>query len=138
MELRNVLVVDPVDGEYVANVRVSGRKIESVEMSQGSPSGLLIPGFVDVHTHGAAGVKVRAWKRILRSGRGSCMHRVYFSSLPRRFAELRMLKYRNCKRNILRQIHILGKGIHMKGLHKFQKKGARNPETIRLRILMAA
>ena len=35
MELERILVVDPIDGEYTADVRISGSKIESIKKTGG-------------------------------------------------------------------------------------------------------
>lgn len=136
MELRNVLVVDPVDGEYVANVRVSGRKIESVEMSQGSPSGLLMPGFVDVHTHGAAGVNsmsmeagdLEKWERFLYA------HGVtFFTPTTVSAGTDEMLRATGIVSDYIKDRSATSvKGIHYEGPYiNSRKKGAQNPETIR-------
>ena len=56
VKLENLLVVDPIDGEYVASLELEDGKIVSIEEVDKRPEAVVMPGFIDVHTHGAVGV----------------------------------------------------------------------------------
>jgi len=58
MRFENVLVVDPIDGEFVGRVKIEGNVISEVERITGTMEyeGIIMPGFVDPHTHGSVGV----------------------------------------------------------------------------------
>ncbi len=74
MKLSNVLVVDPVKGEFVGEVAWEDGTISEVTPSEGEDySAILMPGFVDPHTHGCYGVdamtmredELEKWERFL-------------------------------------------------------------------------
>ncbi len=56
MKIENVLIVDPIDGEYPGHVHFEDGIITHVEYSPSKPEAILMPGFVDIHTHGVKGV----------------------------------------------------------------------------------
>ena len=56
MMIEKVLIVDPVDGEYSGKVEIQSGRIVNVETCSEKPEAILMPGFIDIHTHGAKGV----------------------------------------------------------------------------------
>jgi len=52
MIIENVLIVDPIDGEYTGNIEIKNEKIEKIEkINSKNYKYIIMPGFVDVHTH---------------------------------------------------------------------------------------
>lgn len=136
MELKSVLVVDPVDGEYTANVKISGTKIESVDRAHGNPRAIMMPGFVDTHSHGAAGVNsmkmdhagLEKWEEFLYPHGVTFLLPSTVSALKKdmlRVADLVSSYMEEKARTSIRGVHYEGPYINVK------KKGAQNPETIR-------
>ncbi|MDK2886458.1 MAG: N-acetylglucosamine-6-phosphate deacetylase [Thermosipho sp. (in: thermotogales)] len=56
MIIEKVLIVDPVDGEYCGSVEIEDGVITKVEKKDSIPNKILMPGFVDTHTHGYLGI----------------------------------------------------------------------------------
>ncbi|ODN29946.1 N-acetylglucosamine-6-phosphate deacetylase [Fervidobacterium thailandense] len=56
MILEDVLIVDPVDGEYVGTVEFDEVIHRVVETNKSNYKGILMPGFVDPHIHGIRGI----------------------------------------------------------------------------------
>jgi len=56
MLIENTYIVDPIDGEYCGNVEYKNGVIIKVERKECTPKHILMPGFVDTHTHGILGI----------------------------------------------------------------------------------
>lgn len=136
MELKRVLVVDPVDGEYIANIRISGNKIESIAKTGGDFSSIAMPGFVDTHSHGAVGINCMTMNtRDLERWEEFAVTHGVTSLLPttvsaeakemKRVADLVSDYVTERPRTAVRGVHFEGPYINPK------KRGAQNPSVIR-------
>ncbi|HDP77813.1 MAG TPA: N-acetylglucosamine-6-phosphate deacetylase [Mesotoga infera] len=136
MELERVLVVDPVDGEYTANIRISGTKIESIAKTGGEFSSIAMPGFVDTHSHGAIGINcmtmtkadLEKWERFAEAhGVTSLIPTTVSadSNEMRKVTDLVSSYVSERPRTAVRGVHYEGPFINAK------KKGAQNPAVIR-------
>ncbi|MDD3680612.1 MAG: N-acetylglucosamine-6-phosphate deacetylase [Mesotoga sp.] len=136
MELERVLVVDPVDGEYTANVRISGTKIEAIARIGGEFNSIAMPGFVDTHSHGAVGINcmtmntgdLQKWERFAEThGVTSLIPTTVSadSNEMKRVADLVSNYVSERPRTAVRGVHYEGPYINPK------KKGAQNPSAIR-------
>ncbi|HAA85161.1 MAG TPA: N-acetylglucosamine-6-phosphate deacetylase [Kosmotogaceae bacterium] len=76
MILKNVLTVDPINGERVATIEIdSGRIVSLKESFDVTSDQIVMPGFFDPHTHAAIGIdtmslnehKLREWEHFLYS-----------------------------------------------------------------------
>ncbi|WGS63942.1 N-acetylglucosamine-6-phosphate deacetylase [Marinitoga aeolica] len=57
MEIKNILIVDPIDGEYVGDIIIENDIIKQIiKKDNNYYDYILMPGFVDTHTHGYMGV----------------------------------------------------------------------------------
>jgi N-acetylglucosamine-6-phosphate deacetylase len=56
MIFKEVLFVDPLQGAYTGNVEVKNGKIVKIIKRECSPKFILMPGFVDLHTHAQKGI----------------------------------------------------------------------------------
>ncbi|MDK2886958.1 MAG: N-acetylglucosamine-6-phosphate deacetylase [Thermosipho sp. (in: thermotogales)] len=56
MIIEKILIVDPIDGEYCGDVEIEEGIIVNVRKKENFPRYVLMPGFVDPHTHGRAGI----------------------------------------------------------------------------------
>ncbi|MBO8161044.1 MAG: N-acetylglucosamine-6-phosphate deacetylase [Thermosipho sp. (in: Bacteria)] len=56
MVLEKVLIVDPIDGEYTGDVEIKEGNIAKIKKKHCVPKSVLMPGFVDTHTHGYMGI----------------------------------------------------------------------------------
>lgn len=56
MLLENVLIVDPIDGEYVGTVEFEERIERIVKTNKSEYKSILMPAFVDPHIHGIMGI----------------------------------------------------------------------------------
>ncbi|KLO23019.1 MULTISPECIES: N-acetylglucosamine-6-phosphate deacetylase [unclassified Marinitoga] len=56
MIIDNILIVDPIDGEYTGKIILSDNKIKKVLKEKKEYEYILMPGFVDTHTHGYKGI----------------------------------------------------------------------------------
>ncbi len=126
MRLEGVLVVDPIDGEYVADVSIEGGKIAYIETVDRNPSALLLPGFIDIHTHGAVGVdflESSDWKEVERFFSSNGVTTFFPTSVSTSFE--RMVEF-------LRKAERSGRFAHLEGPYiAVEKKGAQNAEYIR-------
>ncbi|MBN2219583.1 MAG: N-acetylglucosamine-6-phosphate deacetylase [Kosmotogaceae bacterium] len=136
MELERILVVDPVDGEYTADVRISGSKIESIKKTGGDFRSIAMPGFVDTHSHGAVGVNcmtmnqegLEKWEEFVQSHGVTYLLPTTVSAHKegmKRVADLVSKYISDRSRTVVHGVHFEGPYINPK------KKGAQNPEAIR-------
>ncbi len=54
MKLENVLIVDPINGEYTGDIEIKGKTISGVirkDYGYRDLDEIVMPGFVDPHTH---------------------------------------------------------------------------------------
>lgn len=51
MIIQNVLIVDPVKGSFAGDVHIEKKRITKVDRKDINPDFILMPGFVDLHTH---------------------------------------------------------------------------------------
>ncbi|GAB6189782.1 N-acetylglucosamine-6-phosphate deacetylase [Marinitoga arctica] len=58
MILKNILIVDPVDGEYTGEISIKNNIIEKVIKKNVEYKYILMPGYVDTHTHGYKGIDI--------------------------------------------------------------------------------
>ncbi|MCX7653826.1 MAG: N-acetylglucosamine-6-phosphate deacetylase [Fervidobacterium sp.] len=56
MVLENVLIVDPIDGEYVGTVEFEERIYKVLRTERSTYKSILMPGFIDPHIHGVMGI----------------------------------------------------------------------------------
>lgn len=56
MIIEKVLIVDPIDGEYTGDIEFEKGEILKIKKYDCTPKYLLMPGFVDSHTHGFNGI----------------------------------------------------------------------------------
>ena len=126
MKIEGVLIVDPIDGEYVGNVYIENGKITDVELSDKKASFILMPGFIDIHTHGAIGVdflKSKDWKKVENFFYSQGATTVFPTSVSSSLDEMKaFLETADEKRMYA---HLEGPYISL------DKKGAQNPKYIR-------
>ncbi len=126
MRIERVLVVDPLDGEYVGSVEAENGKIESVEADGEKPRAILMPAFIDVHTHGAVGVDFlddEDWEKVEEFFHSQGVVTFFPTSVSTSFD--RMVDF-------LERAERKGKLAHLEGPYiSLEKKGAQNPEFIR-------
>lgn len=140
MDIKSVIVVDPIEGEYLANVKISGNKIEAVdkigEVITSSRGKILMPGFVDTHTHGATGVnsmtmslnELEKWEEFLyQEGVTFLLPSTVSAPVDR------MLNVANLISTYMKEkARTSVKGVHYEGPYvNVKKKGAQNPAPIR-------
>ncbi|SHH52200.1 N-acetylglucosamine-6-phosphate deacetylase [Thermosipho atlanticus] len=56
MVIERVLIVDPIDGEYCGSVVIENGVIVDIIKNNSAPRYIVMPGFVDSHSHGKAGI----------------------------------------------------------------------------------
>ena len=138
MVFENVLVVDPVDGEYAGIVEVTRGFISGVRRRAGCPDCelLLLPGFVDLHTHGSKGVDslsmdekgLKKWEEFLYSQGVTYFLPTTMSAQPESLISSAKVVERYLESNSLTSVG----GIHYEGPYlSLRRKGAQNPSLIR-------
>ncbi|KAF2956131.1 N-acetylglucosamine-6-phosphate deacetylase [Marinitoga sp. 38H-ov] len=129
MLIENVLIVDPIDGEYVGDVVIEGNLIKSIKKHDKTYNYILMPGFVDTHTHGYKGIDFMNstkddLKRWAEENFSHGVTRFYPTTVS---ASIEKLK------NIIINFEpiLSAKGIHLEGpfINK-KKKGAQNEDYI--------
>lgn len=138
MRFENVLVVDPIDGEFVGRVKIEGNVISEVERITGTMEyeGIIMPGFVDPHTHGSVGVDalsmnekgLRKWEEFLYSQGVTYFLPTTMSSTPSAV----LSAARTVKDYLDNNPETSVGGVHYEGPYlSLKRKGAQNPELIR-------
>jgi N-acetylglucosamine-6-phosphate deacetylase len=124
--LDRLLVVDPLDGEYAADVEIEGGKFKGIHPRPEKPRAILMPGFIDIHTHGAVGVdflESTDWKKVedffLSQGVTTFFPTSVSTSLER------MIDFLKTAEKYEKYAHLEGPYISP------EKSGAQNPEFIR-------
>jgi N-acetylglucosamine-6-phosphate deacetylase len=137
LEIKNVLVVDPLKGEFVGDVLWEEETIKKVTPKNSSIfEKILMPGFIDPHTHGCAGIdtmsiddeKLERWEHFLYSqGVTSFMPTTVSAKEEEMIRVSNMIEeyiYKKPKTSVV--------GIHYEGPYiNINKKGAQNPDAVR-------
>lgn len=126
MRIEGVLIVDPIDGEYVGDVSIEGGKISGVELSDRKADYILMPGFIDIHTHGAVGVdflESEDWEMATEFFQSQGVTTFFPTSVSTSFEK--MVEF-------LKKVSEGGLYAHLEGPYiSVEKKGAQNPDYIR-------
>jgi len=137
LKIKNVLVVDPIKGEFVGEISWENDVIKEVLPTNASSyEKILMPGFVDPHTHGCRGIdtmdiddeSLEKWERFLYSqGVTSFLPTTVSARKEEMIRVSNMIEeyvYKNPKTSVV--------GIHYEGPYiNINKKGAQNPDAIR-------
>ncbi|SHF21156.1 N-acetylglucosamine 6-phosphate deacetylase [Marinitoga hydrogenitolerans DSM 16785] len=129
MKIENVLIADPIDGEYTGDVIISNNKIEKIIKRNTEYNYILMPGFVDTHTHGYMGIDfMHLTKEELKK-----WAEINFSHGVTRFYPTTVSASRKQLKNIVNEFQpvLSAIGIHLEGpyINKL-KKGAQNEDYI--------
>lgn len=137
MKIENVLLVDPLIGEFTGTIEIAAGKIVSVERKEKSEyHEIVMPGFVDTHTHGCMGVDtmrmdqkdLEKWEEFLNSqGVTSFLPTTVSAKKEDMLRVAKMIKgyMSNHENSSVRGVHYEGPYINI------SKKGAQNPSAIR-------
>ena len=137
MNIENVLIVDPLDGAFTGNIEIANGKIVAVEKKEtGDFHEIVMPGFVDTHTHGCTGVDtmrmdskdLETWEKFLYSqGITSFLPTTVSAQKEDMIRVAKMIKdYMSThKSSSVRGVHYEGPYINV------SRKGAQNPTTVR-------
>ncbi len=133
MVLERVLVVDPEDGEYTGRVVVEGGRIVETEPMAGKAEAVLLPGFVDSHTHGAVGWDFMDddvnWKDIVDFFFSQGVTTFFPTSVSAPFQD--MIDFLESVERAMGDFPSVG-GAHLEGPYiSLEKKGAQNADYIR-------
>ncbi|BBE31671.1 N-acetylglucosamine-6-phosphate deacetylase [Tepiditoga spiralis] len=133
MILKNCLIVDPLDGEYTGEVLIEKNIIKKITQKTLSYDKILMPGFIDTHTHGYNGIDT-------------------MNATKEEFKKWSLLNFKNgvttffpttvtaSNKNLLKVLDTVEKindtsikGVHLEGpfINK-EKMGAQNPDYIRI------
>ena len=126
MKIEGVLIVDPVDGEYVGDVHIENGKIVDIELSDKKTHFILMPGFIDIHTHGAVGVdflESKDWEKVGEFFYSQGVTTFFPTSVSTSLEK--MLEFLDTAGEKGMYAHLEGPYISI------EKKGAQNPEYIR-------
>ncbi|OQY10757.1 MAG: N-acetylglucosamine-6-phosphate deacetylase, partial [Marinitoga sp. 4572_148] len=132
MILKNLLIVDPIDGEYTGNVEIENRRITKItKIKNEEYDYILMPGFVDTHTHGYMGIDFinSTEKEIKKWAELNFSHGVTKFFPTTVSASIKQLK------EIVKKFQpvLSVSGIHLEGPYiSKEKKGAQNEEYIYL------
>ncbi|OAA32532.1 N-acetylglucosamine-6-phosphate deacetylase [Kosmotoga arenicorallina S304] len=130
MKLENILIVDPVDGEYTGSINIEDEEIVDIRRLECTPKAIVMPGFVDPHTHGQRGIDTMSakprdfevWAELnFQQGVTSFLPTTVSSS----FEALRKVLFN------LQELPLSIVGVHLEGpFINPEKKGAQNPDFI--------
>lgn len=137
MEIKNVLVVDPLKGEFVGDVLWEEGIVRKVTPKGASTfDNILMPGFVDPHTHGCFGIdtmsiddeKLERWERFLYTqGVTSFIPTTVSAKKEDMIRVSNMIEeyvYKKSRTSVV--------GVHYEGPYiNINKRGAQNPNAIR-------
>ncbi|HOB16063.1 MAG TPA: N-acetylglucosamine-6-phosphate deacetylase [Defluviitoga sp.] len=132
MKLEKVLIVDPIKGEFTGDVEIEGKKITKVSVKDYySYDNIVMPGFVDVHTHGQKGINVMdASSEDFKKWAENNFSYGVTSFIPSTVSASKdqILKVLENSKDVGLSIE----GIHLEGpFISLEKKGAQNPQYIR-------
>lgn len=137
MKIENVLLVDPLIGEFTGSIEIADGKIVSVERKDKSEyHEIVMPGFVDTHTHGCNGVDtmrmnekdLEKWELFLNSQGVTSFLPTTVSAKKEDMLRVSLFikdYMRNHENSSVRGVHYEGPYINV------CKKGAQNPSVIR-------
>ena len=130
MELEKALIVDPVDGEYTGSVTIGDEKIAEIRRFSCTPEVIVMPGFVDLHTHGQRGIDAMSaspqdfgkWAEMnFQQGVTTFLPTTVSASLENLQEVMQNLS----------QLPLSIAGLHLEGpFINSEKKGAQNPDFI--------
>ncbi len=137
MKLGDVLIVDPIKGEFVGNIVWEDGSISEVVPSDSEEYvAILMPGFVDPHTHGCCGIdtmhihddELEKWERFLYAQGVTSFIPTTVSAKKEEMIRVSNLIeeyiYKNPKTSVW--------GVHYEGPYLSpEKKGAQNGDAIR-------
>ncbi|MFO7882860.1 MAG: N-acetylglucosamine-6-phosphate deacetylase [Kosmotogaceae bacterium] len=138
MKFENILIVDPVEGEFTGTVSINENYIIDVERNEEASDYeyILMPGFVDPHTHGSVGVDtlsmdqkgLQKWESFLYSKGVTFFLPTTMSAPPSALLSSAKVVQKYLKRNPLSSVG----GIHYEGPYiSVKRKGAQKKELIR-------
>ncbi len=137
MRIENVLIVDPVKGEFTGDVLLESGKIKSISPRELKKyDAILMPGFVDPHTHGCAGIdtmkmskeELGKWENFLYSQGVTAFLPTTVSANEKDMIHVSTLVGEYIKERTSTSVY----GIHYEGPYiNVGKKGAQNQKTIR-------
>jgi len=136
-KIGNILIVDPIKGEFVGNVLVDGGRIESVIPKNSDVyKYIAMPGFIDLHTHGCIGKDtmrlsaedLEGWEKFLYSQGVTAFLPTTVSA--KKEDMLRVSKF--VDEYVHERAYTSVYGIHYEGPYiNIEKKGAQNSDMIR-------
>ncbi|APT76141.1 N-acetylglucosamine-6-phosphate deacetylase [Marinitoga sp. 1137] len=131
MEISKLLIVDPIDGEYTGKIIINNGKIEKIIKTEDSYYDyILMPGFIDTHTHGYGGIDtMTATEKDFKQ-----WAEMNFKHGVTTFFPTTVSASKEQIKNVIKNTPIEKsiKGIHLEGPYiNINKKGAQNPEYIR-------
>ncbi len=134
MTLERVLIVDPEDGEYTGRIVIETGKIVDTEPVSGKAEVIAMPGFIDSHTHGAAGMDFMDenldWRRIADFFASQGVTTFFPTSVSAPLDA--MLDFLSSVDGAMSEIPSV-RGAHLEGPYiSKEKKGAQNAEYIRV------
>ena len=137
MKIENVLIADPVKGEFTGDVLLENGDIKSISPRDLKKyNAILMPGFVDPHTHGCAGIdtmkmnkkKLAKWEEFLYSQGVTTFLPTTVSANEKDMIHVSTLVGEYMKERASTSVY----GVHYEGPYiNVDKKGAQNPAVIR-------
>jgi N-acetylglucosamine-6-phosphate deacetylase len=138
MKFENILIVDPVEGEFTGTVSTNENYITNVERIEevSDYENIMMPGFVDPHTHGSVNIDtlsvdqkgLQKWENFLYSKGVTFFLPTTMSAPPSALLSSATVVQKYLERNPLTSVG----GIHYEGPYiNAKRKGAQNQELIR-------
>lgn len=138
MKFKDILIVDPVDGEFTGSVNINQNFITNVERIEEVTDYeyIMMPGFVDPHTHGSVGVDalstdqkgLKKWENFLYSKGVTFFLPTTMSAPPLALISAAKVVQKYIESNPLTSVG----GIHYEGPYiSAKRKGAQKQEQIR-------